>query len=75
MKEKEIDYLHPHGKPHEEQNTQQKKVSIEQELFHSLRNYNRALQEADGHHRCSAECQKHHKVSSAIYEEKLVQNT
>ncbi|MBS2001654.1 MAG: hypothetical protein U0103_02650 [Candidatus Obscuribacterales bacterium] len=55
--EKDIDYLHPDGKPstpvgkaHDEESALKEK-SVE-----------KSIAEADGHHMCSPDCQKHHQV-------------
>ena len=50
-KAKQIDYLHPHGKP--EISEEQEKINEEEKKKPVSKH---ALQEADGHHMCSERC-------------------
>jgi hypothetical protein len=52
-----IDYMHPDGKP-----VSQACKKTEEELVQEQKSVQRAINEADGHHICSAGCQQHHKV-------------
>ncbi|HEY9679881.1 MAG TPA: hypothetical protein V6C76_17895 [Drouetiella sp.] len=55
--EKDIDYLHPDGKPENA-----KKLKSAEEYAIAEKQMQKSIDEADGHHMCSTECQKHHKV-------------
>lgn len=53
-----IDYLHPDGKPA----TPPKEEKSEEERALNEKSSDKQIAEADGHHICSADCQKHHAV-------------
>lgn len=55
--EKDIDYLHPDGKP----STPAGKAKDEGQAAQD-KSIEKSIAEADGHHMCSSECQKHHQV-------------
>ncbi len=61
----DIDYLHPNGKPQtgEEPEPKSKKFD-EREVEQAAKSERNALIDADGHHICSAECKKTHKVKT-----------
>ncbi|HEY9731266.1 MAG TPA: hypothetical protein V6C89_05105 [Drouetiella sp.] len=54
----DIDYLHPDGKPA----ATTKKTKSEEEYALAEKSTEKSIAEADGHHMCSSECQKHHQV-------------
>ncbi len=57
LDETNVDYLHPDGKP-----ATWKKVKTEEEYAIAEKSVQKSIDEADGHHMCSSECQKHHLV-------------
>jgi hypothetical protein len=58
----DIDYMHPEGKPAKKDEPQEEKKFDGRELEAAARRKKNALIDADGHHICSSECQKKHKV-------------
>ncbi len=56
--EDEIDYLHPDGKPA----APAKSASTVEEKATAEKSEEKSLAEVDGHHVCSASCQKHHQI-------------
>lgn len=56
--QEDIDYLHPDGKPA----APAKKTKSEEEYALAEKSVEKSIAEADGHHMCSPECQKHHQV-------------
>jgi len=63
--ENDIDYLHPHGKPKTKAEPEPKSKKFdERELEQAAKNDRTAMIDADGHHICSPECQKVHKVKT-----------
>jgi hypothetical protein len=57
-----IDYLHPHGKPMEEVQADEEQT-IEKQV-ESRKQTRRAIEEADGHHICATDCQRHHRIEA-----------
>jgi hypothetical protein len=55
--EDNVDYLHPDGKP-----ATSEKVKTVEEYAIGEKSVQKSIDEADGHHMCSDECQKHHLV-------------
>jgi hypothetical protein len=60
----DIDYLHPHGKPASPKVDKQKHAFDGRELEEDAKSKKNALIDADGHHICSPECQKRHKLQT-----------
>jgi hypothetical protein len=60
---KEIDYLHPDGKPTKQTDNRPPVFNAEREAQENA-NRNKAIEEADGHHVCSSSCQSHHEVKA-----------
>ncbi len=60
---KEIDYLHPDGKPKSEAEGVKAVFSVEQWAEETAAR-NKAIEEVDGHHVCSKNCQAHHEVKA-----------
>lgn len=56
--EENIDYLHPDGKPA----APAKKLKSAEEKAEAQKSVQKSIDEADGHHMCSSECQSHHDV-------------
>lgn len=57
QEDEEIDYLHPSGKP-----TTIEKPKTQEELSRENQSVQKSIDDADGHHMCSDNCQRHHKV-------------
>ncbi|HEY9775829.1 MAG TPA: hypothetical protein V6C81_18855 [Planktothrix sp.] len=58
----DIDYLHPEGKPVKKVDPKEETKFDGRELEAASRREKSTMIDVDGHHICSAECQKHHKV-------------
>ncbi len=56
QEEENVDYLHPDGKPADSEKKTEDEYAIKRKSRQT------SIDEADGHHMCSAECQKHHLV-------------
>lgn len=63
--EKEIDYLHPNGKP----KVSKKHETFEHQLEDDTKSERNALAEADGHHVCSDECRRSHDLADKSEDE------
>jgi hypothetical protein len=55
--EENVDYLHPDGKP-----ANPSKLKTEEEYAIAEKSVQKSIDEADGHHMCTPDCQKHHDV-------------
>jgi hypothetical protein len=58
----EIDYLHPDGKPTSEPAIADETDAPIEQKIKDARSIQKSIEEADGHHVCSNNCQKHHSV-------------
>ncbi len=60
---KNIDYMHPDGKPMQDEEGEARNDQFDgRELEAEAKRQKNALLDADGHHICSPECQKHHRM-------------
>lgn len=57
QEDEEIDYLHPSGKP-----TMIEKQKTQEDLSKEFQSVQKSIDDADGHHMCSDNCQSHHKI-------------
>lgn len=60
----EIDYMHPHGKPKSEPVIADETHTPIEQKIKDARSVQKSIEEADGHHVCSKNCQKHHSVKA-----------